>query len=106
MGGDVADTFGKEDCVHFEESDSSCKIKKGCGSGGVYCRPMWTNTKCYTQEKPNSIPDEYSHRIYAHGNTIVLRGKDGKCWQLTCGDYMGVLPEEELIFIKKALLSD
>ena len=108
MGGAVStNTFGKEDCIHVdEEKNSSCKIKKGCGSGGVYCRPIWTKTQCCSQEKPGSIPDEFAHQIYSYGNTIVMRQKDGKCWQLTCGNYMGELFEKELIFIKKATLSD
>jgi len=99
-------SFGKEDCVHVEEKDGGCKINKGCGSGSIYCRPIWTDTKCYSQEKPDSIPNDIAHQIYARGTTIVMRQEDGKCWQLTCGDYMGEIPMEELIFIKRATLSD
>ena len=98
-------TFGEKDCKHFDSEDASCKINKGCGSGSVYCRPAWTGTKCYSLEPPGMV-DEFSHMIYAHNDTLVLRGKDGKCWQLTCGDYMGEIPEEELIFVKRAVLSD
>ena len=98
--------FGKKDCVHFEEEDATCKINKGCGSGSVYCRPMWTDTKCYTQEKPDSIPDDLAHQIYAYGDTLVTRQKDGKCWQLNSGNYLGELSKDELIFVKKAILSD
>lgn len=101
------ETFSTDDCAHYDDTEGICKIRKGCGSGGVYCRPVWTNTKCYTQEKPNNEQlAAFGQQIYAHGATLVIRGKDGKCWQLTCGDYMGVLPEKELIFVKKAILSD
>jgi len=106
MGGNVSDTFGKEDCKHVDETDGSCKINKGCGSNSVYCRPIWTDTRCYSQEKPDSIPDEIAHQIYSYGNTLVTRQKDGKCWQLNSGNYLGEIPEEELIFVKKATLSD
>lgn len=104
----MAATFGIDDCKHVNEKDGSCKIKKGCGSGSVYCRPIWTDTKCYSQEKPDDEElKNFGHQIYAYGSTLVLRSeKDGKCWQLTCGDYMGQVPKEELIFVKRAMLSD
>ena len=98
-------TFGSEDCVHYQADEAGCSINKGCGQKGAYCRPMWNDEPCYSQEKPGMI-DEFSHMIYAHDDTLVLRGKDGKCWQLTCGDYMGELPKDELIFVKRAILSD
>ena len=101
-------TFGPEDCKHFDEEGATCKIGKGCGTGSVYCRPMWTDTKCYSQEKPGDTElENYGHQVYAHGNTLVIRSeKDGKCWQLTCGDYMGELDKKDLIFVKRAMLSD
>jgi len=99
--------FDSTSCKHVDMEDASCKINKGCGSGGAYCRPIWTDTHCYSLEKPNNTQlAEFGRRIYAHNDTIVCRQEDGKCWQLTVGDYQGVIPEEELIFIKKALLSD
>lgn len=102
----MPNTFGKEDCIHVEEEDGSCKIKKGCGSGSVYCRPIWTDTKCYSLEKPGTA-EEFINAIYAHGETLVTRDpKTGKCWQLRPGDYMGEIPMEELIFVKRATLSD
>ena len=102
----MPDKFGKEDCKHVDEKDGSCKISKGCGSGSAYCRPIWTDTKCYSLEKPG-IPDEFLNAVYAHGDTLVIRQeKDGKCWQLRPGDYMGEIPIEELIFVKRATLSD
>ena len=97
--------FDSEDCKHVNMEDASCKINKGCGQKGAYCRPIWNDEPCVAQEKPGMI-DEYSHMIYAYDDTLVLRSKDGKCWQLTCGDYMGEIPMEELIFVKRAILSD
>lgn len=101
-------TFGEEDCKHFDSEDASCKIKKGCGSGNVYCRPAWTETRCYSLEKPNDDQlDEFGYQIYAYGPTLVCRDMKTKtCWQLRPGNCMGKVPEEELIFVKKATLSD
>jgi hypothetical protein len=104
----MAATFGVGDCKHVNEKDGSCKIKKGCGSGSVHCRPIWTDTKCYSLEKPNDTQlQEFGYRIYAYGSTLVCRDENnGNCWQLRPGDYMGKIPKEELIFVKKATLSD
>lgn len=99
--------FGSDDCKHFEEEEGGCSINKGCGQKGGYCRPLWMDDPCYSLEKPN---DEqlaaFGHKIYAHGDTLVTRAEDGRCWQLRPGDYMGELPEGELIFVKRAYLSD
>ena len=54
----------------------------------------------------SNIPDEFLRDIYIHGETLVCRQEDGKCWQLTIGDYMGELPKKDLIFVKRAILSD
>jgi len=101
------DGFGEEDCKHLDIRDASCKINKGCGSGSAYCRPIWTDTHCYSLEKPDDDQlTEFGRQIYAHGSTLVCRQEDGKCWQLTVGDYMGEISEDKLIFVKKAVLSD
>ncbi len=103
----MSNTFGKEDCIHVEE-DGGCKIKKGCVPGSVYCRPIWTDTKCYSLEKPNNDQlAEFGRQIYAYGSTLICREEEtGTCWQLTPGDCMGKVPKEELIFVKRATLSD
>jgi hypothetical protein len=102
----MPDTFSKADCKHINEADSSCKINKGCGSGSVYCRPVWTGTRCYSLEKPNdSQLAESGYQIYAYGNTLVCRDINGRCWQLKPGDYLGEKPLEDLIFVKRAVLS-
>ena len=104
----MSDTFGEEDCKHYNDEDASCKINKGCGQKGAYCRPAWEDDPCYSQEKPNDTQlSEFGYQIYAYGPTLVCRDMKTKtCWQLRPGDCMGKVPEEELIFVKRATLSD
>lgn len=103
----MPDIFGKEQCKHVNETDASCKIYKGCGSGSAYCRVIWNGDRCYSLETPGDDQlANFGYQIYAHGETLVCRDINGRCWQLRPGDYMGELPKEELIFVKRALLSD
>lgn len=95
-------------CKHFEEDEGGCRINKGCGRRGAYCRSLWDDGPCYSLEKPNDDQlNEFGYQIYAYGPTLVCRDmKTGTCWQLRPGDCMGKVPEEELIFVKRATLSD
>jgi len=50
--------------------------------------------------------DEFARDVYKYDDTLVVRQKDGKCWQLTIGDYMGEIDEEKLTSVGLVTLSD
>ena len=56
--------------------------------------------------KKKPIVHPFSTEIYAYNETLVIRQDDGKCWQLAAGDYLGEIPKEELVFVKRATLSN